>query len=120
VSEGTYLANLIGVAEVVNIVPAGIVLLAADQWMHGTRLSTESRNRRNVSSAVFDLASMVTENSRPVDMDAYRLYFKSESVSIFPCAGRMILLDTIATSNDGATPFATESATLYYSENDSL
>ena len=119
-SAGTYLANLIGVAEVVNIVPASIVLLAANQWMHGTRLSTESCNRSYISSAVFDLTSMVMQSSRPVNMDVYRLYLESESVSIFPCAGRMILLDTIATSNDGATPFATESATLYYSENDSL
>jgi hypothetical protein len=55
----TYLANLISLAEIVNVVSAGVVFLAAYYGMHRTGLSTESCDRRNVSSAVFNLKSII-------------------------------------------------------------
>jgi len=62
------LANLVSVANIVYIMSAGIMVLAADQRVHGSGLSSETCDRRDVSSAIFD-----------------RLYFESEPVSIFPC-----------------------------------
>ena len=109
----TYLPNLISIAEVVNILSASIVLLAGDQRMHGTRFSTEGRNCRDISSTVFNLKSAIKKNPSLADEDVYWLYFKSESVAVFPCTGRMIFLDAITASNDRATGFTAESTTLY-------
>ena len=55
IEQTTYLANFVGITEIINIMPTHVVFLTANQWMHGTRLSTKCCNRRDVSSAVLDL-----------------------------------------------------------------
>jgi hypothetical protein len=67
VVAGAYLANLVSVAEVIDIVSAGVMFFAADKWMHGTRFSAESRNRRDVSSAILDLKDVVHKSSRIIE-----------------------------------------------------
>jgi len=118
-SARTYLPNFVSVAEVVNIVSVCIMLLAADQWMHGAGLSAKCRNCCDVSATIFDLEVFVKQSSRLTRVNAYRLYFESEPVSVFPCARCMVLFDTITASNDGTTSFATKCTTLYSNENDS-
>jgi hypothetical protein len=85
-SARTYLPNLVSVAEVVNIVSVCVMLLATDQWMHGTGLSAKRRYCHDVSATIFDLEIFVKQSHRLFRTNTYRLYFESEPVSIFPCA----------------------------------